>query len=501
MTDHQQDMHLGRVPTGIAGLDRVLQGGLLKGGVYIVQGVPGAGKTILANQMCFNHVARGGRAVYITLLAESHARMLQHLRTMSFFDEAVIPERLYYVSAFRMLEDEGLKGLLDMLRREIRGQPASLLVLDGLIAAEESAPSDREFKKFIHEVQMHAALNECTVLLLTSGGTGRVSPEHTMVDGLIELDDRLLDVRTERSLQVRKFRGSSALRGRHAFRITTDGLVVYPRIEAAFATPLGTVTASVERIPTGVGGLDPLIGGGLLRGTTTALFGSTGVGKTTFGLHFLSCCGEQEPGLLFGFYETPERLRNKAAGLGIDLMRLEARGAVEIVWQAQGENLLDELAYRMLDAVERRGVRRLFIDGLGGIIESAGNPERISRFVSVLSNELRARGVTVIYTMEATNLFGPTVAVPVAGISSLAESMITLRYVEVEARTRRLLSVLKIRDSDFDPSLQEFEITDRGFDVLGPFTGYEQMLSGFAHTTEPAGGSRSPSPKRPPHRE
>ncbi|HYH40009.1 MAG TPA: ATPase domain-containing protein [Azospirillum sp.] len=489
-------MELDRVPSGIAGLDSVLHGGFLRGGVYIVQGVPGAGKTILANQMCFNHVAGGGRAAYVTLLAESHTRMLQHLRPLAFFDESAIPERLYYVSAFKTLEDEGLKGLLDLLRREIRGHRASLLVLDGLVAAEESAGSDREFKKFVHEVQLHAAMNECTILLLTSGGPGPVRAEHTMVDGLVELDDRLFEVRNERSLQVRKFRGSGALRGRHAFRITSDGLVVFPRIEAVFATPSVPDRATRNRMTTGVDGLDALIEGGLIEATTNVLMGPTGVGKTTFGLHFLARCSAAEPGLMLGFYETPARIRLKAAALGMNLDGLEARGALEIIWQAQGETVLDELAHRLRDAVRCRGVRRLFVDGLGGFMESAVHPERMSRFFSVLSNELRALGVTALYTLETRDIIGPKLEVPINGISSLAEGMLALRYVEVEARTRRLLSIVKVRDSGFDPALHEFEITDGGVRIAGRFAGYQGMLRGYAEVPESSG-----PPKRRPRQE
>src|SRR3954468_5415963 len=182
-----QNSEMERFPTGIPGLDAITRGGLLASGVYIVQGTPGSGKTILANEICYRYVAQGGRAIYVTLLAEAHSRMLQHLGSMSFFDESVIPDKLYYISAFRMLEDQGLKGLMEVLRREIRAHRATLLILDGLVAAQESAPSAREFKKFIHELQAQAVAHGCTVVLLTSGAGEMVRAEHTMVDGLIEL--------------------------------------------------------------------------------------------------------------------------------------------------------------------------------------------------------------------------------------------------------------------------------------------------------------------------
>jgi circadian clock protein KaiC len=161
---------LARMPTGIAGLDVILKGGFLRGGIYIIQGPPGAGKTILGNQVCYDHVAAGGRALYVTLLAENHDRMLMHMGELQFFDRDEITRSLEYISAFRVLEEEGLKGLMTLIRREIQGRRISVLVLDGLVAAEHSAPSELEFKKFIHGLQTQAVVTDCTMFLLTSGG-------------------------------------------------------------------------------------------------------------------------------------------------------------------------------------------------------------------------------------------------------------------------------------------------------------------------------------------
>src|SRR3954470_23250436 len=182
----------GRIATGIGGLDAILGGGVFEGGIYIIQGAPGAGKTILGNQICFAHAAQGRHALYITLLAESHSRMIGHMRRLSFFDEDAIPDRMSYVGAFKTLEDEGLRSLLDVVRREVRTRNASILVLDGLITVHEKARSDLELKKFIHELQTQAAFSNCTMFLLTSTFDAQAfPPEHTMVDGLIELQSSL----------------------------------------------------------------------------------------------------------------------------------------------------------------------------------------------------------------------------------------------------------------------------------------------------------------------
>jgi circadian clock protein KaiC len=498
MSSAGSDLGLHRVPTAVEGLDRVLLGGLLRGGVYIVEGAPGAGKTVLANQICFNHVARHGCAVFVTLLAESHARMLQHLQPMEFYNESAIPDGLYYISGFTTLESEGLKGVIDLLRREIKAHHASLLVLDGFATTEESAGSKREFKKFVHEIQTHAAVSDCTVLVLTNGSAGEISPEYTMVDGVIEINDTQFAPRTARTLRVRKFRGSGFLPGDHALRISAKGIEIFPRIEAAFATPSVRDVFHLQRQSTGVEGVDALLHGGLMARTTNGLYGPTGAGKTTFGLQFVSRSSAAEPGVFFGFFESPDRLCARASTLGIDLAGMQARGEVEIIWCPQGEHILDELGHKMIDAVRRRGARRLFIDGYGGLVESAVHPERITRFVSVLGNEIRALGATTVVSIESRNIIGASMELPSQGLSSLLEGLIVMRYTEVDGEVRRLLSITKIRDSSFDPFLHEFQIAERGIEVTGRFSGVEAVLSGYARVPKavPAGEGPQESGKR-----
>ena len=247
-----------RLRSAVPGFDQILGGGLFRTGVYIIQGLPGCGKTILANQICYGHVAEGGSAVYVTLLAESHSRMIQHLSTLSFFDVKAFPDKLAYISAFHDLETAGLKGPMAVLRREMRTRKVGVLVLDGLVAASEGA-SDLDLKKFIHELQSIAVLQDCTVLLLTSGNIHRMAAEHTMVDGLVELEDKLFDARTERSIQVRKFRGAGPLRGKHSLRIDNDGITVFPRIESLYRIAAADTTTTEAAVTSGIPSLDGLL--------------------------------------------------------------------------------------------------------------------------------------------------------------------------------------------------------------------------------------------------
>lgn len=489
---------LERVASGIPGLDVILCGGFLRGGLYIVQGAPGTGKTTLGNQMCFHHVASGGRALYVTLLAEYHARMMQHLSVMSFFDGSKTPDQLTYLNGLGVLETDGLKGLLTQLRREITRHNVSFLVLDGIVSAKRVSSDEQAFNEFVHELQAVTAATECTMFMLSSAQGERVTPEHTMVDGVVELTDQLVGWRAESYLQVLKLRGSAFLRGRHAFKITGDGIVVHPRIEAVLARPSRPDRGGPGRVSIGVDQLDVMLGGGLPDSSTSMVMGPSGSGKTTLGLQFLSRSTEAEPGLLFGFYETPARLHAKVAQVCRSLRGLLDSGVVEIEWQPPTDDLLDAYGERLLRTVHQRKIRRLFIDGLGAMQDAAGaEPGRIGTFLTALMNEMRVLGVTTLYTLEVPEIMGPAILSPIGDLSILAENLILLRFVEVRSRLYRLISLLKVRDSDFDLTLHEYTTSSRGLVVEPSSESAERIMT--AHLRQMEGElvvSRRPRARR-----
>lgn len=469
---------LERVSTGIAGLDTILGGGVFEGGLYLVAGAPGIGKTILANQMCFAHVKAGGRALYVTLLGESHARMLQHLRRMDFYEPSVVPAALYYVSGFQALKEQSLRELSDFLRNEMAAREATLLVIDSLPIIAASA-SDNELRTFMYQLQNNAAAAGCVAVVTTDLLRPDYHPEYTLADGVILLEKIAFGVRSFRQLEVQKLRGSDFLSGKHGFEITTAGVVVYPRIEAVYSRPSGSDRSRGLRTRIGIEQLDSMLGGGVPSGTTTLLLGPSGVGKTVIGLHFTCCATQEEPALLFTFYETPERLLMKAKSLGLELDRLTERGGLEIIWQPPSGDILDKIAQRLLEAVERRKVRRLFIDGLGGFQEAATDADRLARFFGTMMNELRIRDVTSIYTGETQVIIGSEVRSPVNGLSMIAENLLLLRFVELRSRLYRIFSVLKIRDSEFDGALREFRIGATGLDLSQTMDSAEAILENY----------------------
>jgi circadian clock protein KaiC len=457
-----------RLQTGITGLDTILLGGFIRNGLYIIHGAPGAGKTILGNQICFRHAADGGHALYVTLLSEQHERLIANLAQMSFFDQSRIAHDIIYFSAFQLLERDGLAGLLTLLRREIVARSANLLVLDGLVAAEAYATTELEQKKFIHELQMLAAAADCTMFLLTSTGDADAGlgqrPEHTMVDGMIALRDTAYGWRVERDIQVRKFRGSDHLPGRHALQITDDGITVWPRTEALrLPRTLRRREPSPPRLSTGVAGLDAMLQGGLSEGSSTVVLGPTGAGKTGLGLQFLAASSRDEPGLLLSFYETPEQLLHRIAGFAPHVVDHVRDGVVSFQWQGTAEDMIDRTAQLLLGEVRRRGVRRVVIDGLLGFEDMALQPDRTPQFYRALTGQLRELGATTVCTTEVPELVGPISRPPLSRMTPVAENLILLRHVEIGGSLKRVLSLMKVRDSGFDTRLREFEIGRGGF--------------------------------------
>lgn len=477
-----------RVKTGIPRLDYILKGGLIRSGTYLLFGPPGCGKTIMSNQLAFNHVQlRKERVLVVTLLTESHGALMEHLRTLSFFREDLVSSgEITYVSGFRVLEKEGLKGLLEMIRVTLHERQATMLVLDGLEGATEVVDNEREVKKFLHELMAVTRMYSCTSVLCSAARPGQSHPENTVVDGVFEIILSMRGPRAMREFAVHKFRGTDFLPGKHETEITEKGLQVHPRTEIQFDKPPGEVTEKRIRMGFGVERIDQMLRGGPFSGAAAAIVGAPGVGKTMLGLSFLVEGARQgQCGIHFGFYEPPPRLIEKAEAIGIPLGRYVKNGMIEILWQPPLEHYLDSLAEQLLEKLrsqqmENRQKRRLFIDGIEGFRAAAAYPERMPRFLSAFINQLRMLDITTLFS-DGIGLFRPEMEVPNDSLVYIVESVIALRMVEIDSQLKRLISIMKMQESDYDRSIRQFDVTSRGFEIGEPFGGTEALLSGRGH--------------------
>jgi circadian clock protein KaiC len=219
------------------------------------------------------------------------------------------------------------------------------------------------------------------------------------------------------------------------------------------------------------------------------VIGAPGVGKTLLGLSFLiEGAKKGDCGILFGFYEPPPRLIEKAEAVGLPLRKYVDEGLIEIMWMPPLEHYLDALAEQLLETLrtqqlDQRQKRRLFIDGIEGFRSAAAYPDRMGRFLSAFVNQLRMLDITTLFS-DGIGLHPPTMEVPNTELVYVVENVIALRNVELRSRLYRLISIMKMQESDYDRSIREFNITNNGIEVADSFESAEHILTGHARVKD-----------------
>lgn len=434
-----------RLPTHVDGFDSILNGGLFEGGVYIFEGPPGVGKTTLANQIAYTLARRETRTLYVTMLAESHSRMLQHMEGQIFFEQREVNAKVFYVSGYRELEQGGLKAVVALLQGELLRHRPGLLVIDGLVVGGPVSMSDDSVRQFVHELQSLVSAMSCTCLVLTSGNGNALSAEQTMVDGIFSFEDYGFHWRAERRMQVRKFRGSQVIRGRHTFCISSSGLQFFPRLESLPITA-SPGTLGPEALSSGIPALDAVLrAGGVLSGSASVVIGQSGAGKTTLALAFAAAATDDAPGLLLPCTELVGDLKRMGQELGLAVAQAADSGALTVQPLGHEDESMDEMGHKLLRLVDELKVRRLVVDGLAGMADTLAFSERGYRFLGRLLGELKSRGVTSLFTVDPA-------ALSAAAASPLAEGVVgwfdnAFEFLPRDRHGARILSISKVRGS------------------------------------------------------
>jgi len=467
-TKHQNKERLPLLNSGVRGFDEVLGGGFPCHSLYLIQGLAGSGKTTLACQIGFEHAARGKKVLIMTLIAETHGKMLNHLGNFSFYDETLVGENLFLFSGYNELAKGGLSGLLQLLANTLAEHGADILIIDGFRSVRDTGTVNPGLSEFMLSLSSLVSSMECTTFLLSPTEGNVADSENTLVDGLIELSQFEKGMQLIRELKVFKIRGAKHLLGRHVFEVGEDGVVVYPRLESVSRSLVPTDAAAKELLRFGISGWDSITNGGVNKGSITELLGNPGVGKTLMGLHFIyEGLKRGENCLIVGFYESPSSLRSKAASININLEPFVANGQLHFLWNPPLEVLVDGLAHQLLENIDERKVSRLFIDGMDGFLDIILHTGRPRAFLTALVNELRCRQVTTFVTRELPyfseihkDAGGPT--------SILYENVMLLQYIEICGSNYRQIAVMKLRQNGYDAANHILLISDQGISIGKP---------------------------------
>jgi circadian clock protein KaiC len=225
-----------RIPllnTGVAGLDSILGGGFPAHSMYLIQGLAGSGKTTLACQIGFHHAHQGKKVLILTLIAETHGKMLNHLSSFSFFDEQLVGDRIVFHGAYGDLLRGGLRELLKSITATLATQHPDIMIIDGFRTVREAKPSDLALSEFMLSLNSLVSTMECTTFLLSPTEGNVADSENTLVDGLIELSQYECGLQLIREIKVFKLRGSKHLLGRHVFEVGEDGVALDSELTAS----------------------------------------------------------------------------------------------------------------------------------------------------------------------------------------------------------------------------------------------------------------------------
>ena len=482
MTDHGA-ADAAKVPTGIAGLDDILNGGLPPRRVYLIQGAPGSGKTTLALQFLLTGAKAGEKVLYISLaetrdeveeVARSHGWSLANVEIVELSAlqqqlDAQAQNTLFHASEVELIETTKL--LLDAVDRV---KPRRV-VFDSVSELRLLSQNALRYRRQILAFKQYFAGRNCTTLLLDDS-TDATSDDHvlSLAHGVITLEQVSPDYgRERRRLNVRKVRGTTYSGGNHDFIIERGGLSVFPRLIAAehhrkFAA---------ENVSSGVKGLDTLLGGGLCRGTATLFSGPPGTGKSTVALKFaVEAAKRGEKVALYSFDESLGILFARAAGLNFGLDEHVASGMVSAAQIDPAELSPGELATRVQRAVEQDGARVVFLDSLNGYLQSMGEDRFLNLQLHELLTYLNQQGVVTMLVVTPQGLLG-TMQSPV-DVTYLADAVITFRFFELQGAVHRAISVIKKRTGAHETTIRELMIEPNAINVGPPLVEFRGVLTG-----------------------
>jgi circadian clock protein KaiC len=487
INDAQEDL---RAATGIDGLDEVLGIGFPQGHLFLVEGVPGTGKTTLGLQFLMRGARIGERVLYVTLsesrseiekVARSHGWSLEGLTIFEYApsDGSLLPEDQY--SAFHPSDIEFQDTAQTILRAVEETQPGRI-VIDSLSEIRLLAGDPLRYRRQVLALKHFFTTRKCTVILLDdNAGMEDGRQLHSIAHGVLSLSRIPREFgRTRRRLEVQKMRGSTYREGFHDYKIETGGIVVYPRL----VTEEGTGIADIDtRFPDGYVGsvspaLDELWGHGIERGTSTLFLGPAGCGKSSLALSYAVAAARRgESASVFLFEEWTRIACRRAANLNIDPCPFLESGLLYFEQINPAELSPGEFVQHVRESVVKRNASIVVIDSLNGFLNAMPGEQYLAMQLRELLAWLNHRGVATILVLAQAGLVGDNIISPI-DLSYLADNVLLLRFFETDGEIRKAVSVVKKRGGFHEQTIRELSLRKGEIEVGQPLKEFRGVLTG-----------------------
>lgn len=473
------------ISSGIPGLDHILCGGLTAERLYLVEGMPGTGKTTMALKFLLEGVKNNESVLYITLsetrseleaVAQSHGWSLEgvHIHevipTEDFLDPAQ-QHTLFHPSEVELGDTtRAISGKVEELR-------PTRIVIDSLSELRLLASNALRYRRQVLAYKQFFAKRNCTVLMLDDRPDAHDMQIRSIAHGVISLEQAVQDYGIEsRRLRVIKLRGIKFRGGSHDYSIERGGLIVYPRPASTASRkqdlkPLQQMSSGLER-------LDMLLGGGLEQGTSTIITGAPGTGKSSLASQFVAAAlARGENAAMFLFEESANLLLNRTRAINIDLVSPLQSGKLSIQQIDPAEMSPGQFTLTVCEAVTNQGAKVVVIDSLNGYMNAMPNERFLTIHLHELLTYLGQKDVITLLVGVHPSMIGNIMS-SAGETSYLADNVVLLRHFEFNGEIRQAISVFKKRAGLHERTIREFSISDKGIRVGNVLRDFHGVLTG-----------------------
>ncbi len=477
-----------RMPTGIEGLDHLLEGGLVRGNSLLVEGPPGSGKTTFAIRAVYEGIVRYDEPGLIITFEEFPKQIYQEALGYG-VDLAALERagklRVVWTPPSRILE--GFSGRTDLLERIIADLGVKRLVIDSITHFKRVAHDETQLRETLADILNWIKLkgiNSFLVKELERVDDATIAFEEYLVDASMRVYNATSSGGGEnvRTVEIRKTRGQSHVSGRHPFQLSSSGIRVYPKLRPNDIRSGEEVPRERARVTVGVPGLDPMLDGGVWNGSLNLLLGAPGTGKSVLAYHFLDAgLRAGEPCLLVSMQQGADEILEAVRSLGMDWSGAIRDGRLDIVRQLPVGISLEQVLYTLHERIRDRRPGRFVLDSLDDLWTLVRDDDRLRDALLVMNEIARAYGTTTLCLHEMRAHAG--VNESRGEFADLASCVIQLTLVETDGALHRFLGIRKMAGADHAKELREFSIGPRGLRIARKPTGLSGILSGEARGT------------------